>query len=174
MVTFLIICVILIVVFALIVLGMYIAKSKKDKEIEAYAKEQGISIDMARILYGLPVGIKSKTSIYEELHIPKNTPEYVCKLIKRASEWDRYREDVGTIFYMRDEAGNPYEKFSGEEKDEEGRPFIEFSNGYVTIKVKKWEDGRYSTLKNHVFKDQPYLYASIDELTTAGFKICKN
>lgn len=170
--TFLIIlgCIIATVAMFLIFSKKQKQKSAKEKEILELSKRFGGNVELAKLMHRMSVTMPPKKSPYEEFHLSPDTPIEIVKFLEKASLFSRYREDVGTIFYVHNEGEKgSHEVCENPNQDKEGRPFVVFTNGYKEIKVKYWGDGRYSTLKDNMFQNDSYLFASIEDLNKAGF-----
>ena len=109
----------------------------------------------------------------QKLHLPDDTPSHLVEFIERASEYLRFREDVEIILTIRTPSGGHYDQPMHSNEDKEGHPYVNFSNGYITIKLKHWGDGIYSTLKSTMGEPKPYLYTDFDQLHKAGFRVTK-
>lgn len=109
----------------------------------------------------------------KKLHLPDGTPSHLVEFIESADKYDKYREDVEIIFFMRTPNGCRYDQSMHSKEDKDGHPYVNFTNGCVTIKLKDWGNGIFSTLKSTVKDSKPYLYTDFDQLHKAGFYITK-
>ena len=106
--------------------------------------------------------------------IPYSTPAHVIELIEQANEYDRYREDVEMILFLSNDEGGRWDEPLYRDKDDDGHPYVSFSNRTITIKLKDWGNGIYSTLKSTVGESKPYLYTDKEQLKRAYFDIVPN